>query len=93
MIASIFVAEFDKGECMQLPLEPPLTPWRYKQARNHLMVWGAGRPAPLIKITRGRFDVCVIQSAIAFIYGSSNLQQVCICLQLGYLLAVVAWLI
>lgn len=75
-IAAIFVSQLKPEECKQLALTPPLTEWRYRYARQHLIVWGAGRRAPPIKIYRQRIPATGIEEALDFIYHPNNLQQV-----------------
>ena len=76
MIASSFVCQFTFKQCLELPLSPPLTQWAFRNARCHLAVWGAGRAAVDIPITRIRISLEVIEQALAFIYDPQNLQQV-----------------
>ena len=76
VIAFVLVSEFKLKQCQQLGLLPRMTRWAYQNAKYHLDVWGAGRPAVDIPITRQRIPLEVMREALAFIYDPSNIQQV-----------------
>ena len=79
MHLSSLVSQFKLKHLLQLDLLPPVTDWLYRQARNHQQVWGAGRPALEIPLTRERLALSTLQAALAFVYDPINIQQVCHC--------------
>jgi hypothetical protein len=77
IIAYVLVMQFNQQECEhEMGLNPPLTLYRYRMARNHAMVWGSGRPAPYMPIKRDKMPLQLLQDALSFIYDQENLQQV-----------------
>ena len=76
MHLSSLAGQFTLEELASVPLEPSVTPWHYRHARRHMSVWGAGRPAPHIPITRERVPCAVWEAAVEFMYHPANLQQV-----------------
>ena len=79
MHLSSLVSQFKLKDLQQLELVRPITEWLHRQARNHQHVWGAGRPAVQIPITRERIEMYTLQEALAFIYSPTNIQQVSHC--------------